>query len=155
VRFWDVSRGRTTLQFESRRLDVLTVAIAPNGWTLATAHPDGTVSLWETITGKERMRLKKKEGGLLSGVTNALSGGGGKTAPRAFCLVSPPAGGLLAGAGDARRVHLWDIRTGRKLGSLSGHDGAIHCLAFLPDGRGLVSGGTDTTALLYDISAML
>jgi WD40 repeat protein len=155
VRFWDVERGRTTLQFESRKLDILTLAIAPNGWTLATAHPDGTVSLWETITGKERARLKMKEGGLLSGVTNALSGGGRKTDPKAFCLVFSPDGRLLAGAGDDRRVHLWDIRTGRKLGSLTGHEGAIHCLAFLSDGRGLVSGGTDSTALLYDISAML
>jgi len=154
VRLWDVGRGRPTLQFESRKSDILTLAISPNGWTLATAHPDGTVSLWETVTGKERTRLKVKDGGLLSGVTDALSGGR-KADAKTFCLVFSADGRFLAGAGDDRRVHVWDVRTARKLGSLSGHEGAIHCLAFLPDGRGLVSGGTDTTALLYDISAML
>jgi len=155
VRLWDTAKGRPTLQFESRQLDILSLTMAPNGWMLATAHGDGTVSLWETITGKERLRLKTKEGGLLAGVTEAFGGGSRKTDIKFFCLAFSADGRLLAGGGEDRRVHLWDIRTGKKIGTLAGHEGPIQCLAFLPDGRGLVSGSADSTALCFDLAALL
>jgi WD40 repeat protein len=155
VRLWDVAAGRPTLQFESRKLDVLSLTMAPNGWLLGTAHGDGTVSLWETITGKERLRLKTRDGSLLAGVTGAFGGGNRKTDVKLFSLVFSADGRLLAGGGEDRRIHVWDVRTGKKLAALAGHDGPIQCLAFLPDGRGLVSGSADSTALCFDLSALL
>jgi hypothetical protein len=153
VRLWDTAKGRPTLQFESRQVDILSLTMAPNGWMLATSHGDGTVSLWETTTGKERLRLKTKEGGLLSGVSEAF--GNRKSDAKLFCLAFSPDGRLLAGGGEDRRVHLWDLRTGKKIGALAGHEGPIQSLAFLPDSRSLVSGSADSTALCFDLAALL
>jgi WD40 repeat protein len=47
---------------------------------------------------------------------------------------------------DTRRrsavIHLWNTRTGRKLGTLRGHIGVVSALAISPDGRRLASVGT-------------
>lgn len=152
IRLWDVAMGRQPFQFESRASDILTLAFSPDGWTLATTHADESISLWETSSGKERLRLKIKDA-LLPGMDNVL--GNTKASPLLNCLAFSPDGRLLAAAGQDRRIHVWDVRSGRKLGMLAGHDGAIHCLAFLPDGRGIVSGSTDTTVLVYDLSDIL
>jgi len=47
-------------------------------------------------------------------------------------------------------VRLWDAWSGKELGRLEGHRGWVLGIAFSADGRRLVSGGTDTTALVWD-----
>lgn len=60
--------------------------------------------------------------------------------PRAAVAYSPD-GGMLA-LGGYQRVELVEARTGKKLGSLEGHPGAITSVAFSPDGKSLaVAGG--------------
>src|SRR5262249_13933566 len=59
---------------------------------------------------------------------------------------------LLAVGCEDGTVRLWETDTGTEIGVLEGHRGAVVALAFLPDGKGLVSGGTDTTALLWDVA---
>ncbi len=53
----------------------------------------------------------------------------------------------LASAGDDT-VRLWDARTGREVRRLVGHDGETTCLAFLPGGDIIASGGADKTVRL-------
>jgi WD40 repeat protein len=54
------------------------------------------------------------------------------------------------------RIHLWDIATGRELLSFdAASDGTVASLAFLPDGKTLVSGMDRGTALLWDVSQAL
>ncbi len=58
LRLWDAATGRETRRFAlpSGR-GVGGMAIAPDGRTVATENADGTVSIWETASGAERMRF--------------------------------------------------------------------------------------------------
>jgi WD40 repeat protein len=115
---------------------VTALAITPDGKRLISSG-DVTVRIWETVTGRECAVLQQA---------------------RAYALAVSPTGTLLAVATDEpdrrHRIDLWDLPAGRKLASLDGHRGLVQCLAFSPDGRRLVSGSADTTALVWDVSGL-
>jgi hypothetical protein len=50
-------------------------------------------------------------------------------------------------------VTLWEVATGQVRRRLAGHAGDVNCLAFGGDGRTLVTGSADTTALVWDLAA--
>ena len=53
-----------------------------------------------------------------------------------------PDGAMLASAGADGAVRLWALPGGASLGTLTGHQGAVHSVVFGPAGL-LVSGGDD------------
>ena len=55
--------------------------------------------------------------------------------------------------GTDDRIASWDLVTGERTGTLSGHTGDVLALAVSPDGRRLVSGSQDTTLLVWDVGA--
>jgi len=59
---------------------------------------------------------------------------------------------LASAAGNTEdfAVHLWDVVTGRAIGTLNGHRGIIWDVAFSPDGQRLASVSSDGTAKVWD-----
>jgi WD40 repeat protein len=51
---------------------------------------------------------------------------------------------------EGKLAKLWDMKTGRLLHTLSGHDGGVCFVAFLPDGNAVSAGGTE--AKRWDLS---
>jgi WD40 repeat protein len=86
--------------------------------------------LWEVSTGKVRKRWEPK-----SSVHIALSADGKKG----------------ASAQEDGSILVWDVARERKLRRFRGHLGAVKALAFSTDDLVLVSGGVDTTALVWDV----
>ncbi len=70
--------------------DVVSLAFAPGGKTLASAGTDGTVKLWDAATGRN-----------LTGISAHPKG--------AWAVAFSPDGKLLASGGEDRNVKLWDV----------------------------------------------
>jgi WD40 repeat protein len=60
---------------------------------------------------------------------------------------------ILASGGGGSTVDLWDIRTGLKIHSLSGHSDWVRTIGYSPDGSLIVSGSADNTAILWNASS--
>jgi WD40 repeat protein len=136
LRRWDVGTGKRMHSFDELKHAVAAFACTPDGRTLATANGDGSMHLWETMTGMVRLRIQRSEKEVLE------------------TLAFSPDSRILAGSGPGAVICLWDALTGQELARLSGHQGDVHTLLFTADGKGLFSGSSDTTALLWDVERL-
>ena len=50
---------------------------------------------------------------------------------------------------DDQTLRLWNVETGQLARTLSRRNGSIHCLAFGPDGKTIVTGGLDNTVVVW------
>ena len=74
----------------------------------------------------------------------------GETRLRQTVAISPDGYTFAAGIGKA--IVLWDIASGEKISTLTGHTGSVNSLSFSPDGKSLVSGNWDDTVRLWDVT---
>jgi hypothetical protein len=123
---WDRASGTALRRWETPGV-VSAVAFTPDGRAVATTTED-RVTLWEAATGKERFHCQ-----------------GGSAVVR-----FSPDGRVLAAGGVGAVLRLIDLATGQEFGQLKGHQAEVQALAFLPGGKGLVSGSIDSTALVWD-----
>src|SRR5262249_2694745 len=140
ISYWDVpTQTRRELADGPRR--VSSAAFTPDGRTLALVESGDRVMLWETATGRRR-----------AGVQRPLP----PPEPRAAvdaeitALTFSPARRLLARGLEGGAVEWGDAHAGRLLGVTPGHRGRVTILRFTADGKRLVSGSGDLTALVWD-----
>ncbi len=127
VRLWDAESGREAGAVPRQPRPLRTLAISPDGGTLALAS--NVVAVWDMTTSKESVRL--------DGTTGSV-----------HALAFSADGSRLATAGDVPKV--WDVRTGRELFALPRPKNFAFAVAFSPDGRHLTIGEDDGTLRLCD-----
>jgi WD40 repeat protein len=91
---WDVQTGTCLNQLQGHTGVVWTLAISPDGQTLASGSDDQTIRVWDVQTGQCLQTL----GEHTSWVTSVLLNSNGQT--------------LLSGSYD-RTIKLWDMKTRR------------------------------------------
>jgi RNA polymerase sigma factor (sigma-70 family) len=129
VHLWDVARG--TLRVRLKTADsVSSVAVSPDGKTVATAHRE-SFHVWDVSTGEWAERFE------------------GKGCPTADLAFSSD-GKILATSGNSV-VRLWEVASGKEiLPTGEGHQGEVEALAFRADGKTLVTFGSDHTIRDWD-----
>jgi WD40 repeat protein/serine/threonine protein kinase len=134
---YDAETGQERFPLRGHAGAVQSVAISPDGRTLATGGADRTVRLWDLAgwrPGEPSPPVRT-----LVGHTNGV-----------WSVAFSPDGKLLASGGNDGLLVLWDPVSGRKVNELIGHSPAWSSVAFSPDGRTVAAGGKDGTVNRWD-----
>ncbi len=109
------------------------MAFSPDAVTLATAHYDGEIRLWNVDTSELLLVINTDE------VVENID--------------FSPDGQILASGGSFQNqfVRLWDVGSGALLRTLEGHTSGVTHVLFSPDGKYLVSGSYDGQLRLWGI----
>jgi hypothetical protein len=132
-----------TVRFSSdgRRLMAAVVAKHPE-WgdvDLRDGPPAEEIAVFDAVEGKELRRFANVVG-TFQAIDGATLSRDGKTVVTVW----------HAQKSDDQIITLWETETGRERGHFIGHRGPAICAAVSPDGRFVVTGASDTTALVWD-----
>ena len=139
VYLWDIAAGKLVKKFRARPGHVVRLMFSPDGETLAVISLPTKLELWHLPTGRLLREMSLLEDGEL---------------PRVFSLPTvafAPHGQWLAFTHQPGEIALLETHTAKEILTLRGHQGYVSSLAFSPDNRRLLTGGRDTTALLWSV----
>lgn len=177
IRVWE-SGGQILRHVWRGHVDMIwTLTFSPNGLFLASGSNDGSLKLWEAVSGRLLWLGRHKSfvnklsfspnGLMLASVGNDAnvylwevnSGILLQTLPHPNPLHGvtwSPDGHLLA-SGDIRgNIQLWavdQVDSPRRLRTLTAHTSCADGLAFAPDGRSLASASWDGTVKLWEVAS--
>lgn len=129
VRIWEAKTGKERRCFgggfsDLQWLIIMAIALSPNGQRLGVGGSDNVLRVWDTIDGREIVRLPGHTDWI---TTIAFSKDGNRA---------------VTGSRDLT-VRLWDLASGRERHCYSGHTQQVTAVAFSPDGRHAVSSAAD------------
>src|SRR5262249_5115064 len=124
IRVWEVASGMMVLELRKDGLGAKCVAFSSDGKFLITAHSklwhspigEAGVDVWDAATGKHL-----REFPLQSASLEALA-------------VAPDNRTVAMGTANSN-ILLWDIKAGKEISVVTGHNNSVDSLAFSPTGR--------------------
>jgi WD40 repeat protein len=156
LKLWDVATRRESAGFRVREGRFATMALSPDGQTLATVgrtvgsgDTERSITLWDVATERPIATIGEHASGIMR-------------------LAFSPDGRLLASSSDDCTIKLWDLArsrvrssssaaglvssAGALIATLTGHRSCINQVMFSPDGKTLASACDDQTLKLWDVS---
>ena len=131
--YWKTN-AREIRTFRGHSHGIWSVAIAPDGLTLASGGVDRLVRIWDTETGRLLRSLR--------GHTNDIR-----------AVVYTPDGQTLATGSDDRTIRLWNPRTGEPLKLLfTRYDHNVCSLSLSPDGLMLARGSHNKDIKIWEVT---
>ena len=188
IRLWDAANGTELMTLLGHLGSVTGVAFSPDGTRIVSGSSDGTVKIWEygvdctapvtldrgyssmafSPDGKRMVTVADKGRSIriLDATTRKelikMGGSDGDTPNTeslpwgAAAVFSPDSKRIISA--DANDIHVWDVSSGRRLMTLSGHESGplsneqpdVWSMSYSPDGTKIVSGGLDKTVRVWD-----
>jgi WD40 repeat protein len=111
------------------------IAFAPDGKVVA-ARGQEAFHFWDVATGREHRPLKV-------------------IASTGSDIAFSPDGRMVAMFKDSGTIRLVELATGQERRRFKGHQGPVFALSFSADGKFLVTGSADATALVWDVTGSL
>jgi hypothetical protein len=114
---------------------IRSISISPDLPIVATGSEDTTIRLWNIDTG-----VKSR---ILAGHQKSVE----------TIAFHPHQSGLIYSGDRAGVIKLWQADLGTELISIDSQQSKVNCLAISPDGKLMVSGGSDKTIKLWNIGS--
>ena len=137
---WDATTGDLKKTLTGHDESVSSLSFSPDGSLLASGSHDGTVRLWDAMTGEPQRKL---------------------THQTVSSVAFSPDGRLLASGSLDGNIYLWDVTKGELYQKLENQNlmrmptdiypPRIHSVSFSPDGRILASGGPDNAIRFWNV----
>ena len=127
IRLWDLSAGRLLRQFPGHLNGVDSLAFSPDGKRLASGGHDARTKVWDVATGQRLLQIRGEDTWFKS-------------------VAFSPDGKTLLVSGSPGELALWRSDSGRKvrdLGTSEDERRTIGYVAFLPDGRTVLTRESD------------
>jgi hypothetical protein len=172
---WDLAKGAILGRFGAKVEAGISLALSPNGQTVAVGQKSGAVRLWD-LPSRKRGRLIRTHNQFVTGLTflddrriASVSWDGtlsiqflqdAQAAPvtiemgrtRHHCIACDRHSNKALTGGDHGLLQLWDLDSGTRLHQLEGHTRQINCVALSAGARWALSGGDDHTVRLWDLT---
>ncbi len=132
IKVRNLQSQQDVVQFQGDPDFMTAVKFSPDDQTLASAGYNGGVKLWKQPNWEQAGTLPTN--GTVSDISFS------------------PDSSTLAGT-DYEVVNLWTIQNGENIATLSGHVGWVNAAAFSHDGASIISGGSDGTLRLWDVTS--
>lgn len=146
---WSAGDWKLIRTFEGHTDAIYSLAVSPDGGTLATGSYDQKILLWDLTDGSE------SAGGAAHGQDARA------TLPRAtlighngavFGVAFRPDGKVLASVSADRTLKLWDVQTTKRLDTRPEPVKDLYGLAWSPDGSRVAAGGVDNRIRVWKVS---
>ena len=125
LRLWETATGKEPKNFPKIGEDIVSVAFAPEGKTVAAAADN--IYLYDPDTGKERLRIERRARGL------------------AFSRDGSVLTGAVSGA-----IYRWDAASGRQLTPAAAQDSAVEQILVTADCQGVFTTDQDGDLYMWD-----
>lgn len=194
LRFWNTTTGEPnktitnqilTKQQTMEPIAISTIALNQKGDRVAWGNPDGTIVMWNVVTGEKQRTFKghahaiskiffspderkvvstSKDGSVrlwdvATGQQEYAIAGYRLTDWKVFLYEN---GVSLAsetkrmfGTAGEPYINLWNLNTKKRIKILTGHNDGVKSIDFSDDGKTLISGSRDGTILVWDILSII
>jgi WD40 repeat protein len=149
IRKWKFASDAPTKSFQHPQ-HVDAVAFNPTSTLLATGCHDGIVRIWDLAKGQ-----------VLKQITAHTAPAGTQMVPAVYCVAWSLDGKQVVSGSNDHSLKLWDATAGTLVREFKGykekdfekgHRDAVYCVAFSPDGKFLVSGGSDRSIKVWNVA---
>ncbi|MCJ1256952.1 superkiller [Lignoscripta atroalba] len=177
VKIWTIEDGQWSEEAidGNKAGEIWAIALSEDGQYLASTTYDGRINVWDTLADRKKIREYETKGSFGMSIDLSVDGrftasghenGGvyifnndtGRMLHSLPGLVKPvrsvafsPGGKLLAAAGDARVIALYDVSSGEQVANLTGHGAWVFSLDWSYTGEYLLSGAFDGKAKVWSI----
>jgi tricorn protease-like protein len=128
------------------------MAFTPDGKFIVTAGDDKVIRVWDWRTSKTVRTIRGQSGPGLEGKIYGMA-----LSPDGRWLAVGGIPAIFSGSNyiDIGAIRLYDFASGELKALLKGHLNGVQALAFSPDGKRLISGSADNSAIIWDIETQM